>query len=230
MLGLVPRWATADRAPTVVCLGAHCDDIEIGAGGLLLTLAAEHPGLRVLAVVLSGTPEREAETRAALPAFLPGARLDLAVHDLPDGRLPAQWDRVKDIVEQTSRAADQLGGADIVLAPWSGDAHQDHRMLGELVPTAFRNVLTLHYEILKSDGDIGRPNLYAPLLDSTARHKCELLHKHYGSQHRRPWFDEEAFLGFMRVRGVECRGRYAEAFFCSTVVLDLAPRTIRTVS
>lgn len=223
MLALSPRWTAGESAPTVVCVGAHCDDIEIGAGGLLLTLAAQCPGLRVLAVVLSSTPERKAETRAALPAFLPGVRLDLAVHDLPDGRLPAHWDQVKDVLEDTRRATDDLGGADIVLAPWSGDAHQDHRTLGQLVPTAFRDALTLHYEILKSDGDLGRPNVYLPLPDPTARRKCELLHKHYGSQQHRPWFDDETFLGFMRVRGVECHARYAEAFYSDALVLDLAP-------
>jgi hypothetical protein len=36
----------------------------------------------------------------------------------------------------------------------------------------------------------------------------------------RGWFDDEAFLGLMRVRGVQCRARYAEAFTVEKSVLD----------
>ena len=35
----------------IAVVGAHCDDIAIGMGGTLLTLAATHPGLRVRALV-----------------------------------------------------------------------------------------------------------------------------------------------------------------------------------
>jgi len=44
----------AGRLERVVAVGAHCDDIAIGAGGTLLTLCRAHPGLRVDALVLSG--------------------------------------------------------------------------------------------------------------------------------------------------------------------------------
>ena len=39
-----------------------------------------------------------------------------------------------------------------------------------------------------------------------------LLHKAYPSQSDRDWWDEETFLGLARLRGMECRSRYAEAF------------------
>lgn len=218
MLELLSRREAGHGVPTIVALGAHCDDIEIGAGGLLLSLAARYPGLRVLAVVLTSTPEREAETRAALPAFLPGGQLQLEVHRLPDGRLPAHWDRVKDILEETRR---RTRGVDIVLTPCRDDAHQDHRTLGELAPTAFRNELILQYEVLKSDGDLAPANVYLPLSDEVAQRKCDLLRKHYGSQQHRAWFDEEAFLSLLRLRGVQCHARYAEAFCCPKLVLGL---------
>jgi len=223
VLDLMSRPRAGGSTPTVVVLGAHCDDIEIGAGGLLLHLAARFPGLQVVAAVLTSTAEREAETRAALADFLPGARLQLAVHRLPDGRLPAHWDWVKEVVEETRRSADGLGGADLVLAPSRHDAHQDHRTVAELTPTAFRDPLILQYEILKSDGDLARPNVYVPLPVEWAQRKCDLLRKHYGSQQHRAWFDEEAFLGLLRIRGVECHTRYAEAFSCSKVIVGLPP-------
>jgi hypothetical protein len=100
-----------------------------------------------------------------------------------------------------------------------GDAHQDHRTIAEIVPTVFRDQLCLSYEIPKWDGDLGRPSLYVPLSQETARRKVELLHKCYPSQHGRDWWDDEVFLGLARLRGMECRARYAEAFSCAKWVI-----------
>lgn len=202
---------------TIVALGAHCDDIEIAAGGLLLSLARNNSDLRVHYVVCAGTPKRHAESVTAAHAFLPGAQLSFALHDLPDGRLPAHWGEVKQIIEDAAAAAD----ADLVLSPWRGDAHQDHRLLGELAPTAFRNAQHLQYEIPKWDGDLGRPNLYAPLPSEIAQRKVELLNKCFPSQHSRDWWCDETFLSLMKLRGIECRAPYAEAFHANKMVLAL---------
>jgi LmbE family N-acetylglucosaminyl deacetylase len=203
---------------SVVVLGAHCDDIAIGAGGTLLALCEAKPGLRVEALVLSGGgTDREDEERAALRGFCPGADLDVTVHKLPDGRLPAHWDEAKNALEELRRRTDP----DVILAPHKGDAHQDHRGLAELVPTVFRGHLTLGYEIVKWDGDLGSPNAYQPLSDARAEKKVALLQQHYPSQRHRPWYDKEAFLGLARVRGIECQSRYAEAFFVTKLTLGL---------
>jgi LmbE family N-acetylglucosaminyl deacetylase len=203
----------------IVALGAHCDDIAIGAGGTLLTLCAGRPGLRIDALVLSGGgTEREEEEHAALAAFCPGAELRLTVLKLPDGRLPAHWEQAKEALELLRARTDP----DLILGPHPGDAHQDHRGLAELVPTAFRDHLTLGYEIVKWDGDLGRPSAYQPLWPEAAAEKVALLRRHYPSQRRRPWFDDEAFLGLARIRGIECGHRYAEAFHTRKLTLDLA--------
>ncbi|MFL9684512.1 PIG-L deacetylase family protein [Streptomyces sp. KL110A] len=202
----------------VVAVGAHCDDIAIGAGGTLLTVCRARPGVHVDALVLSGGGgEREREERAALAAFCPGADLRLTVLKLPDGRLPAYWDEAKAAVEELRATTEP----DVVLAPRTADAHQDHRGLARLIPTAFRDHLVLGYEIVKWDGDLGRPNAYQPLTPETAEDKVRLLQEHYASQRHRPWYDREAFLGLARIRGIECQARYAEAFDVTKLTLDL---------
>jgi LmbE family N-acetylglucosaminyl deacetylase len=206
----------ANGALSVLALGAHPDDIEIAAGGVLLSLAERQPGLRVRYVVLTGTSERQQEARVAARAFTPGADLDIEMHDLPEGRLPAVWGEVKEILEGVARSV----RPDLILAPSAGDAHQDHRTIGELVPTAFRDQLYLAYEVPKWDGDMPRPNTYFPLTDPIARRKAELLEKCYPSQQGRDWWGEETFLALARIRGVECRARYAEAFTCSKLVVS----------
>jgi LmbE family N-acetylglucosaminyl deacetylase len=217
MLSLLP-----ERLDRILLLGAHCDDIAIGAGGSLLELCRAHPGVAVSALVLTGGGSlREEEERAALTAFCPGARLEMAVLDLPDGRVPTRWERAKGALEELRG----LGEPDLVLAPSPHDAHQDHRALAELVPTVFRDHLTLGYEILKWEGDLAQPTAYLPLAEPVLREKITKLHEHYGSQRDRRWFDAEAFGGLARIRGVQCHARYAEAFHLSKVVLGVAPLT-----
>ncbi|MDJ1131467.1 PIG-L deacetylase family protein [Streptomyces iconiensis] len=208
----------AERLDRIVAVGAHCDDIAIGAGGTLLTLCLAHPGLRVDALVLSGGGgEREQEERAALAAFCPGAELGLTVLKLSDGRLPAQWEEAKSAVEELRERSDP----DLVLAPRTDDAHQDHRGLAKLMSTAFRDHLMLGYEIVKWDGDLGRMAVYQPLSPETAERKVRLLQEHYPSQRHRPWYDREAFLGLARIRGIECHARYAESFAVTKLTLNL---------
>lgn len=207
----------ASRPSGVVALGAHPDDIEIGCGGTLLRLARAWPGLPVTVVVLTGTPERQEEARTAAEMFLPGCDVNVHTGDLPDGRLPASWGEVKQRLEDVAAGA---GPADVVLAPRTDDAHQDHRLVAELVPTVWRDHLVLGYEIPKWDGDLGRPAVYVPLDETLAHEKVRLLDKAYPSQHGRDWWDPETFLGLARLRGMECRSRYAEAFDVAKLALS----------
>ena len=67
MLSLLP-----ERLDRMLLLGAHCDDIAIGAGGALLELCRAHPGVTVTALVLTGGGSlREEEERAAPKRFRP---------------------------------------------------------------------------------------------------------------------------------------------------------------
>jgi LmbE family N-acetylglucosaminyl deacetylase len=214
------------RPRAVAALGAHCDDVAIGAGATLLFICEANPGLRVDVLVLSGGgSEREDEERSALAAFCPGANLQVTVLKLQDGRLPAHWDEAKVAVEdfraQTS--------PDIVFAPNRFDAHQDHRGLAKLAPTAFRDHFVLGYEIVKWDGDLGQPSAYQALNAMLLEAKVDLLFEHYPSQRHRPWYDREAFLGLARIRGIECGARYAEAFHVNKISMDLSGAESRGV-
>jgi LmbE family N-acetylglucosaminyl deacetylase len=136
----------------------------------------------------------------------------------PDGRLPAHWNEVKDIVHDFATAVPDV---DVVFAPRIDDAHQDHRLLGTMAPTVWRDSLVLHYEIPKWDGDLGRTNCYVPASAELSQRKVSLLNEHYRSQVERDWWDDETFLALMRIRGMECRNRYAEAFQATKAVLSL---------
>jgi len=88
----LPIKASSGEPLSVLAIGAHPDDIEIGAGGLLLGLAESE--LRAHYVVLTGTAERQQEARNAAHSFMPGADLTIELFDLPEGRLPVAWSSV----------------------------------------------------------------------------------------------------------------------------------------
>ena len=207
------------RPKAVAAVGAHCDDVAIGAGATLLSICTANPGVRVDVLVLSGGgSDREDEERSALAAFCPGADLRVTVLKLQDGRLPAHWDEAKVAVEDFRAET----SPDLLFAPNRFDAHQDHRGLAKLTPTAFRDHVVLGYEIVKWDGDLGQPSAYQPLDATLVEAKADLLYEHYPSQRHRPWYDREAFLGLARIRGIECGTRYAEAFHVNKIALDLS--------
>ena len=204
----------------IAVVGAHCDDIAIGMGGTLLTLAGNCPGLRVRGLVVSGGGTREAEEQSALSAFCPSADVEVTVLDIPDGRAPAHWGRIKDRLSDFRRSCQP----DVVFGPQRDDAHQDHRLLAELLPTEFRNHLVLGYEILKWEADTPRPTIYHPLDTEVAEEKARLLLKHYPSQTSHDWFDEQAFLALSRLRGVQCRAPHAEAFILEKTTITFEGR------
>jgi LmbE family N-acetylglucosaminyl deacetylase len=209
------------RPMRVLAVGAHPDDVEIGAGGTLLELVRSVPDVQVDVLVLTGTAERAEEARNSAAAFLDGCVHTVEVHDLPEGRLPAAWLQAKNLLEAVAASRPQ---PDVVLAPSREESHQDHRTVAELLPTVFRGVLTLGYEIGKWDGDLIRRPVYVPLSSEIAARKADLLLEQFPSQHFRDWYDRDAFLGLARMRGIECQSRYAEAFTCSKITLGFAPR------
>ena len=198
----------------VLCVGAHPDDVEIGCAGTLLRLA-ERADLRLTVAVLTGTPERAAESEGALQEILPGVKMHVA--GLPDGRLPTHWEAAKEYLEDLARHC----RPQLVLTHRVDDAHQDHRTVGVMVTTVWRDVLALHFEIPKWDGDMGAPSHYVGLTRDVAHRKVDLLNRHFPSQHPHDWWDDEVFLGLMRLRGMECRRPYAEAFQVSKALVEV---------
>ena len=202
---------------SIAVIGAHCDDVVIGAGATLLQIAHHNPGVVVHALVLTGAgTEREIEEKNAFAALFPHSEVRLTVADLPDGQLPGHWAAVKRHISQFRRECQP----DLVIGPHRHDYHQDHRLVAELIPTEFRAHLVLGYEILKWESDLSNPSLYVDIPSEIAHKKTQLLAQSYPSQSGRDWFDDEAFLGLMRVRGVQCRARYAEAFVGEKAVVS----------
>lgn len=212
MIPLIPA-----SVNSVAVVGAHCDDIAIGAGASLMEIVRYNPRVVVHALVFTGAgTEREVEEKNAFAAICPSADVRLKVLDLPDSRLPDHWGEVKHQLATFRHECEP----EIVFGPQRDDYHQDHRLLAELIPTEFRSHLVLGYEILKWESDLPSPALYMPISSEAAHQKVRILAQCYPSQSSHDWFDREAFLGLMRVRGVQCHTRYAESFTVAKAVLN----------
>jgi LmbE family N-acetylglucosaminyl deacetylase len=197
--------------PRLLCLGAHCDDIEIGCGATILRLLDSWPGAQVRWVVFTGSPARQDEARAAAHIFLAkagDARVELLSHR--ESFLPQAWGAVK---EEFERIKTDFSPS-LILTHARDDFHQDHRVVSELTWNTFRDHLVLEYEIPKYEGDLGNPNLFVPVDRSHAEAKVATLMSCFETQRKRNWFDPTTFLGLMRLRGVGCNAPsgYAEAF------------------
>lgn len=204
---------------SVLCLGAHCDDIEIGCGGTILRIVAENPAVHVHWVVMSSDERRAAEARVGAALFLAdAASSNVSVEQFRGRYFPYVAAEIKEYFDELSGAVDP----DIVFTHSRDDLHQDHRILAELTYNTFRNHLVLEYEIPKYDGDIGRPNVYVPLDVEECAKKIEVTVASFPSQHEKHWFSDETFRSLLRLRGIESKAAsgYAEAFYCRKLVLE----------
>ena len=203
----------------ILCLGAHCDDIEIGCGATIIDWLKRVKKTDVYWYVFSSTPARKPEAEAAAKLFLRGAsRKEITIRDFRDGFFPYEGAKIKEHFEEIKKAF----VPDVIFTHTRHDRHQDHRLLCELTWNTFRSHLILEYEIPKYDGDLGSPNLFTPIGADTSRKKVDYLHQAFRSQTTKHWFTKDTFLALMRLRGVESNSPsgFAEAFYCRKLTLD----------
>ena len=205
---------------SVLCLGAHSDDIEIGAGGTILHMISGGALLDVHWCVMSSSSDRATEARASADDFLAGAlSKTIEIANFEDSYFPSQTRELKAWLNALRGRI----SPDIIFTHARHDAHQDHREINQLTTNVFRDHLVLEYEIPNWDGDLTERNVYLPLPAEIMQRKTELLLKHFGTQRSKDWFDEDTFRGLARLRGMECRApsRFAEAFTVRKLMLGM---------
>ncbi len=194
----------------VLCLGAHCDDIEIGCGGTLLTLKRAGKLKSVKWVIFTSNERRKQEALACAGFFLEGvSEKEIIIHDFRDGFLPFRATEVKERFEEMKSGNVPA----LIFTHYRDDRHQDHRLISELTWNTFRDHLILEYEIPKWDGDLGVPNAFVGIEEDILKEKIDYLFRAYTSQSSKHWFDPGTFSALPRIRGMESASRYAEAFY-----------------
>ncbi len=145
LAGLHPEPVSLDGVAAVVVVAPHPDDETLGAGGLIATAASAGLPVHVLLVTLgershpdspTTTPERLAarraeEVRAATALLHPTVTTESL--GVPDGGLREHPDVLREAlcVALRPRTGTDAGRV-LVVAPWRGDGHRDHRIAGEV--------------------------------------------------------------------------------------------------
>ena len=217
MLHLIPELPDS-KQPCILFLGAHSDDIEIGCGATVLTLARDLPEARVHWVVFSADGIRESEAKDSADDFLSSfSSHKIETHTFRNSYFPTEQAQLKDVFEDLKKQV----SPDLVFTHHKEDRHQDHRIIGELTWNTFRDHVILEYEIPKYDGGLSDPNLFVTVADDICDQKLTKILSHFPSQAGKHWFTRDLFSALMRLRGVEGNSSsgFAEAFHCRKAAL-----------
>jgi LmbE family N-acetylglucosaminyl deacetylase len=217
VLGLAP--AAPGKPLSILAVGAHADDLEIGCAGSLISLHGLYDDLHVHWFVAGcADAERAREAANSARALLGEEAVDVTLGGYPDAFLPYEGGRVKRRFEELKAEVDP----DLIFTHYRHDLHQDHRLLSELTWNTFRDHLILEYEIPKYDGDLGSPNVFVHLDEATAERKIAHVRDHFTSQATRAWFTDDLFRALLRIRGMESNAPsgLAEAFYARKLVLE----------
>jgi LmbE family N-acetylglucosaminyl deacetylase len=200
---------------SVLAIGAHPDDVELGCGGTLAKLTRE--GAHVRVVILSqgrrgslSDADRADETRTALGTL---GISDITVHDFPDTRLS---EHLNELIEVLHKHVEEVRPRR-AYTMFQYDRHQDHRAVYEASAVACRGVAQLlGYETPSSYPNF-LPTVFEPIADDLET-KVRALKSHF-SQGSRLYMQEEKIRSAANFRGAQVDLGPCEGFIPYKMVL-----------
>jgi len=205
-----------EKVRTILCLGSHSDDIEIGCGGTIIKLLAENSSVDVFWVVFSATDERAGEANRSAQLFLEKAHnKTIIVKKFRETFFPYCATEIKEFFKKLQNEI----SPDLIFTHRREDLHQDHRLVSELTWNTFRDHLIMEYEIPKYEGDLGRPNIFTKLSRQTCQQKVATIFNTFLTQRTKKWFSEDTFWALLRIRGVESNCEFAEGLYCRKLIV-----------
>ncbi len=215
--GTCPRLKESPEEKTrALFISPHTDDVELGAGGTLIKLLED--GNEILWVVFS-------TAESSLPADTPKDTLhnefldvassiglkekDYKIFDFKVRYLPSHRQEILD--EMIKMKKDY--SPDLIIGPSLNDNHQDHEVVAKEILRAFKDSSSIISYELPWNHIQFNTQLFVKIDESHLNKKIELLKK-YDSQIKldRPYFSKDYIRGWAKMRGVQVKAEYAEAF------------------
>ena len=195
------------RSKLILAVGAHPDDIELGCGGTLYK--ATRKKTRVVAIYMT-KGERSGDANIRTKESTEALRVlgveEVHFGDFPDTEIPNSFKAI-DFLEQFCIK----NNPDLILTHTVNDTHQDHRQVGWLSISAFRNVP----KILAYETPAVRPATFSPTyfvdISSCVKTKWEALKSH-ASQKEKRYLAYESMINLASFRGSQAGVSVAEAF------------------
>lgn len=200
---------------SVLALAPHTDDAELGCGGTLARLLEDGASLHVVAFSTAkeslppGAPLTLTQDEFAEAMRLLGVpKENVVTYDYPVRKFSYCRQAVlEELVQLRNRI-----NPDLVLLPSAHDIHQDHQVIAAEGLRAFKDTTVWGYELPWNLVTFS-PQAFVTLERRHLEAKWRALTA-YRSQFQlgRPYFDRDLIEGLARVRGVQVKAEYAEAF------------------
>lgn len=198
----------------VLVLSPHTDDLEYGCGGTVYKLIKQ--GHDICAVVFSNCKNSLIENgmdemtlyQENIEAMEVLGVKDVIYLDMDNRLLFKGREFILEFLTKLNRERQ----FDMIMLPWVGDIHQDHKTVAEEALRAFRrtSATILMYEIVAADGF--RPNYFVPLSDKEIYKKKTALECYHSQKKLRKYFDPSLVESIAEHRGIFIMEKYAEAF------------------
>ena len=212
---------------SVLFVGAHCDDIELLAGGLLSRVC--RTGTRVGVLVFSDhrsviDPEAASRAHAEFRANIEwlGARTTNPITDHTELLLPACSGAFEAERGRIYSALEILrNDYELVVTHPFHDTNQDHQQVAQEAARVFKTHATvLAGEFPNNDLGDGRLEVYVPLEPEDVEAKVHLVSTYVSQRFGgRSYLDEPVIRALATLRGSQIRQPAAEAFFVLTRVV-----------
>ncbi|WP_324661890.1 PIG-L deacetylase family protein [Haloarcula sediminis] len=191
----------------VAAIGAHPDDIEIGAGASIAVHRNRGDAVRFIILTKGGKVAEREQRRAEAERAAEILNVD-DVHflDYEDTKVPYN----QSTVDELETKLDDID-PDRVYIHAEEDTHQDHRRAAKASITASRDVnQVLAFEAPSTRSSFG-PQYYNSVPEGVIEGKIEAIRSHK-SQQEKKYLEAEAMKGLARFRGRQANSTYAEAF------------------
>jgi LmbE family N-acetylglucosaminyl deacetylase len=190
----------------ILAIGAHPDDIEIGAGGTIARHIEQGDNVTFIIATKGGASGNiEVREREGLEAArILGVR-DVYFLEYHDTMVPLSNQLILDIEKVV-----HVVKPDRAYIPFTEEIHQDHRALAFASLAALRNT----NQILMYEGPSSFPNFDVNFwinIDATLEKKKDSIAAHVSQGHKEI-LKLEAIVSMNRYRGFQCRHTYAEGF------------------
>lgn len=195
----------------ILVIDAHPDDGEISAGGTIARFV--HEGHEVTSVYFAPCTEAK-ENVGHLEDHKLACEILGIIQVLPFNYARDRLEEHKQDIRNQLWAIRNKVKPDLVLCSSPHDFHQDHKTIGEICMTIFRDTSSIWgYEVLRSVMPDFHPTMFVTLsvydvmkkLKAIEAYKSQLIGRSY-------FFDPSIFKAHLVMRGTEARTSWAEAF------------------
>ena len=200
----------------ILFLSPHTDDVELGAGGTLAKFL--ELGHEILWVVFSTAEDSLPDNmpkdilKKEFLAVMRTLGLDRENYKIFDFKVRRLHEYRQEILEELVRIRKDFA-PDLIIGPSLNDYHQDHQVVAWEMIRAFKNTSSIICYELPWNHVMFNTQLFVKLEERHVKKKVELL-SNYKSQLilNRPYFSKDFIFGWARMRGVQVKAEFAEAF------------------